>query len=73
MAFTVLVLSACLVDDPNKCKDMELVYADDISPMQCVMGAQPEIAKWVEEHPKWTVKKWKCKTQQQQVKLDKPI
>jgi hypothetical protein len=29
--------------------------------MQCMMRAQPEIAKWVDEHPRWTVKRWSCR------------
>ncbi len=29
--------------------------------MQCLMRAQPEIAKWAEAHPKWNVKRWTCR------------
>jgi hypothetical protein len=27
---------------------------------QCTMAAQPYIAQWVGEHPKWTAVKWRC-------------
>ncbi|WP_245841024.1 hypothetical protein [Puniceibacterium sediminis] len=32
----------------------------DITPMTCMMGAQPELAKWANEHPNWQVARWKC-------------
>jgi hypothetical protein len=56
----ILILSVCLVDDTEVCKDVNLAFMEDVSPMQCVMAAQPEIAKWIEAHPKWVQKKWKC-------------
>jgi len=36
------------------------VFSSDVSPRQCVMAAQPYIAQWVGEHPKWTAVKWRC-------------
>jgi len=57
----VLILSVCFIDDPTQCKDVNLTYVEDnVTPIQCVMKAQPEIAKWMEEHPKWVQKKWTC-------------
>lgn len=57
-----LVLVACLLEDPTRCKDVSLVYmADTVTPMQCMTGAQIEIAKWGESHPKWFAKKWGCR------------
>ena len=57
-----LALIACLTDDPNRCKDVNLTYSsDDVTPMQCLMQAVPEIAKWTELHPKWVVKRWSCR------------
>ncbi len=56
-----LLVSVCLISDPARCKDVSLVYSDEgLTPMQCMMGAQPEIAKWVESHPQWALKKWTC-------------
>jgi hypothetical protein len=34
----------------------------DVTPMQCMMGAQAELAKWTESHPKEHISSWKCKT-----------
>jgi hypothetical protein len=27
---------------------------------QCVMNAQPYIAQWINEHPKWVAMRWRC-------------
>ncbi len=57
-----LVLSACLLDDPQRCKEVRLAFAgDDVTPMQCMMISPLEIAKWSEGHPKWFAKRWTCR------------
>jgi len=57
-----LVLSVCLLADPTRCKEVSLVYsAEGLTPMQCVMMAPPEIAKWAEGHPNYFAKKWGCR------------
>ena len=56
-----LVLSVCLLGEPKVCKDVHLTYvAESVTPMQCLMGSQPQIARWIELHPKWGVKRWRC-------------
>ncbi|MFM7085316.1 MAG: hypothetical protein ACKOW3_10010 [Hyphomicrobium sp.] len=56
-----LVILACLLDEPDQCKDVSLTFSvENLTPMQCVMQAQPEIAKWVEGHPRWVAKRWTC-------------
>ncbi|MGQ0672061.1 MAG: hypothetical protein ACT4N2_04175 [Hyphomicrobium sp.] len=55
-----LVISVCLTAEPARCKDVSLTYIAETSPMQCMMGAPPEIAKWSEGHPKWLIKRWTC-------------
>lgn len=56
-----LLMTVCLLSDPSRCKDVPLTYsAEHLTPMQCMMGAQPEIAKWIDSHPKWTLKRWTC-------------
>lgn len=42
------------------CQERSLVFTD-VTPMMCMMGAQPQLAKWVEEHPDQKVKSWKCR------------
>jgi hypothetical protein len=57
-----LALVACLADDPTRCKDVALIFSEEaVTPMQCLIGAQPQIAKWSEGHPRWVVKKWACR------------
>jgi hypothetical protein len=65
-----LLLSVCLSTEPNSCKDVALSYAaENLTPFQCMMGAQPEIAKWADAHPKWTVKRWTCQPAGQIAKI----
>ena len=41
-----LVLLACLVDKPESCRDVGLMYsAENLTPMQCLMQAPPHMAK----------------------------
>jgi hypothetical protein len=57
-----LALVVCLAADPTKCKDVGLVYdGESVTALQCVMRAPPEVAKWVDEHPRWQVKRWTCR------------
>ena len=43
------------------CKDVALSYSEvSVTPMQCMMQAQPQLARWVTEHPGWMVKRWSC-------------
>lgn len=56
-----LLLSVCLIDEPRRCKEVNLTYtADAVTPHQCMMFGQAEIAKWSAGHPKWRIEKWKC-------------
>lgn len=54
-----LVVIFCLAAKPDVCKERPLSYVEtDVTPMQLMMRAQPEIAKWIEEHPGYFAKKW---------------
>lgn len=55
-----LILTVCAVSSPNTCEERNIVFAADFSLKQCTMAAQPYIAQWVGEHPKWTAVKWRC-------------
>jgi len=57
-----LVLTLCLLDNPSKCREEALTYStQSVTPMQCVMGAQPVIAQHMEYRPRWACKKWGCR------------
>lgn len=57
-----LVLTACLIG--GQCKEIKLSYSDEgqfSTPYACMVGAQVEIAKWLEGHPKYIVQRWTCR------------
>ncbi|KMK65197.1 hypothetical protein [Puniceibacterium sp. IMCC21224] len=56
-----LVFVTCLSLAPTECRERSLLFTD-ITPMTCMMGAQPELAKWADSHPKWVVSQWKCQS-----------
>ena len=54
-----MLVAVCLIDEPATCRDVSLTYSrESLTPMQCLMQAQPEIAKWIGEHPRWRVKRF---------------
>lgn len=56
-----LVLSACSILHGAQCKTERLTYmAQSVTPHQCMLYGQAEIAKWTETHPNWRVHKWSC-------------
>lgn len=56
-----LLFVACLASAPTECRERNLLFTD-ITPMTCMMGAQPQLAKWVAAHPNFTIQSWKCRT-----------
>ncbi|MFT4150509.1 MAG: hypothetical protein QM656_09950 [Paracoccaceae bacterium] len=55
-----LAFIACLAAEPSACEKKSLTYAE-ISPMTCMIGAQPMLAEWAQSHPKWHVARWTCR------------
>lgn len=58
-----IVLSVCMLADPAKCKDVHLSYmaeSQQVTPHQCMLYGQSEIAKWAEGNPNWKLQKWSC-------------
>ena len=55
-----LIVTVCVVLSPATCEEQHLVFDWRGSLQQCVMAAQPYIAQWVGEHPKWSAVKWRC-------------
>jgi hypothetical protein len=55
-----LIVTVCAVSSPAICEERHLVFSSNVSLKQCVMAAQPYVAQWVGEHPKWTAVKWRC-------------
>lgn len=55
-----LMFVACLATAPEECSERSLLFTD-VTPMMCLMGAQPELAKWVNQHPTYEIKSFKCR------------
>ena len=55
-----LVMTVCIVTQPATCRDQRMLFDASSTPMQCMMAAQPTIAQWGTEHPRWFVQRWKC-------------
>ena len=54
-----LIALACSLLSPFNCKDVSLAVAE-ITPMQCVMGAQSRASEWIDQHPGWRIAKLTC-------------
>jgi hypothetical protein len=55
-----IVISACLVSNPNVCKDYRVPLAAEVDAKRCMFEAQPHFANWAAQHPNWTIKSWRC-------------
>ncbi len=55
-----IVLSACLARDPGVCRDFQVPIDGGFDTASCAMSAPPYFARWAEEHPGWTINRWKC-------------
>lgn len=59
-----LVVYACLVASPAKCKDTVIAYAPEGMTLHaCAAGAMTELAKWAGDNPNWTIQSWHCRVQ----------
>ena len=51
-----VVAMVCFMNDPAKCKDVHLSFAaESVTPQQCMMYGQMELAKWTEGNPNWQI------------------
>lgn len=58
-----IVLSVCMIADPGKCKDVLLSFTSEqqhVTPQQCMAQGMPEIAKFMEGMPNWSIQRFKC-------------
>ena len=58
-----LVFVACLLSPQEFCDERHVLHLPDIGIMDCMMTAQPQMAKWVEAHPNYKITSWKCRWQ----------
>lgn len=57
---TELIILACSVLHGAQCREVALTYSD-VSVLTCTMAGMPEVAKWAEVHPNWSVRRWACR------------
>lgn len=55
-----LVLTVCLTANPSSCRLEHLYLESGGSLTKCMFLAQPEIARWSQEHPALRVVRWTC-------------
>lgn len=60
MGLVAIVFTVCALAQPDQCQEQRLEYAWQGSLKQCAMTAQPYLAQWIGDHPKWSVKKYHC-------------
>jgi hypothetical protein len=65
-----IIVTVCALAQPSQCEEQHLQYAFGGSPRQCTMNAQPYLAQWLNQHPKWSIVRWRCDVPHRQEKAD---
>lgn len=55
-----LIVAVCLLSTPTECRDMHFQFVEETTLHGCMFQAQPYMARWIDEHPQWRIKRWKC-------------
>ena len=55
-----LVLTVCLLADPNSCRKEHIYFESEGPFFQCMFLAPARIARWSAEHPAVRVVRWTC-------------
>ncbi len=57
-----IAAAVCMVGSAQNCREIVLSFeADNVTPVNCIMYGQPELAKWTEGHPNWRVRRFTCR------------
>jgi hypothetical protein len=70
MGMIEVVMTVCALSQPSQCEEQHLQFAWQGSVAHCVMNAQPYLAQWINEHPKWSVARWHCEVPHPREKAD---
>jgi hypothetical protein len=60
MGMIELIVTVCTTAHMSVREEQHLQFAWSGSPRQCAFAAQPYIAQWIGEHPKWRAVRWHC-------------
>jgi hypothetical protein len=55
-----LILIVCLSATPDICRE-ERPPVEDVSATSCMLHDQQLASEWLDEHPKWALRGWRCK------------
>ena len=62
LAFVACLARADGKADPNQCRDFGIAFSEEnLTPYQCTMQGQGELAKWALEHPTYIITKFGCR------------
>jgi hypothetical protein len=59
-AMISLILVVCLAGSPSVCRE-ETPPVEVDSPMVCMIQGQQIAVEWLDEHPKWSLRSWRCR------------
>jgi hypothetical protein len=60
VVIATLIIVVCLAADPSICRE-ERPPVDMGEGLSCIMQGQQIAARWLDEHPKWTLRGWRCR------------
>ena len=60
MGMVEIILTVCAISQPGVCEDQFLRFNWGGSLNQCARGAEPYVAQWIGDHPKWQAVRWRC-------------
>lgn len=55
-----IILQACLVSNPGTCQEHHIPIMSGGNTYRCAMLAPSRFPNWVNEHPGWKIKSWRC-------------
>ena len=55
-----LVLIVCLLAEPAVCKTQRMPFQEPTTIMDCMWQGQARTVRWLERHPRWQLKRWRC-------------
>ena len=70
MEMIAIVVTVCALAQPDQCEEQRLEFSWQGSLKQCVMNAQPYLAQWIGDHPKWSIKSYHCEYPHTKEKTD---
>ena len=55
-----LILIVCLIGSPSLCRE-ERPPVTEVSGQFCMVHGQQLALEWLDAHPKWALKGWRCR------------